>query len=198
MEEPVSHADKEALVRISQGDTMAFRQIYDRYWPVIYRVASRYLHDSDAAQDIVQEIFSTLWIRRTEFTEVRHLEFYLVTMTRNLALRHLKKLAHEEMVSLEFASRQIKSSDTVAHGLLENQYEDLLREAVEMLPPQRKRIFNMAKVEGLSHDAIAKQLSISPNTVKNQMVAALQFIRHRLQHHISSVVYLIASAIQML
>lgn len=198
VEENVSNTDKEALIRLSQGDASAFRQIYDRYWPVTYKVAYRYLHAADLAQDIVQEIFSILWYKRAEFTEVRHLDFYLITMTRNLAFRYLKKMAHEEVAGQEFASRQAKVSDTATHALLEDQYEELLKEAVEMLPPQRKRIFHMAKVEGLSHDAIAQKLEISPNTVKNQMVAALQFIRHRLQHHISGILYLVASALQLL
>lgn len=175
---------------LAQGSETAFRQLYDKHWPAIYKVAYRYLQSADLAEDIVQEIFSKLWQKRTEFTEVQHLHVYLVTMTRNMAYKHLKKLAIEAVANYEFAKKETPSINAGEAAVLDKQYEALLEQAVELLPPQRKHIFQLAKVEGLSHEAIAERLQISPNTVKNQMVAALQFIRHRLQHHISSVMLL--------
>jgi RNA polymerase sigma-70 factor (family 1) len=186
----ISYHENEVLALLAQGSEAAFRQLYDRHWPAIYKVAYRYLQSADLAEDIVQEIFSKLWQKRTEFTEVQHLHVYLVTMTRNMAYKHLKKLATEAVANYEFAKKETPAINAGEVAVLDKQYEALLEQAVDLLPPQRKHIFKLAKVEGLSHEAIAEQLQISPNTVKNQMVAALQFIRHRLQHHISGVMLL--------
>jgi RNA polymerase sigma-70 factor (ECF subfamily) len=186
----ISYHENEVLALLAQGSEAAFRQLYERHWPGIYKVAYKYLHSTELAEDIVQEIFSKLWQKRTEFTEVQHLQFYLVTMTRNMAYKHLKKLATEAVANKEFALKESPVRNEGETAVLDKQYEALLEQAVSLLPPQRKHIFQLAKRDGLSHEAIAERLHISPNTVKNQMVAALQFIRHRLEHHITSVLVL--------
>jgi RNA polymerase sigma-70 factor (ECF subfamily) len=74
--------------------------------------------------------------------------------------------------------------------LLESQYTELLQEAVSLLPPQQQQVFRLAKVEGLSHEAIAAQLNISRLTVKTHMAKALQSIRNHLRPHLGMVVAL--------
>jgi RNA polymerase sigma-70 factor (ECF subfamily) len=140
------------------------------------------------AEDIVQEIFSTLWNKRSEFTEVLHLEYYLMTMARNLTYKTLRKLAFEELAKSKFTEESVLVDNTMDDLLLEKQYEQLLQQAVGLLPSQQKQVFQLAKVEGLSHEAIAKQLNISRLTVKTHMAKALQFIRHYLQPHVGTYV----------
>jgi RNA polymerase sigma-70 factor (family 1) len=173
------------LVQLAQGDENAFRQIYDRYWHSIYKVARRYTRSATLAEDIVQEVFSALWDRRAEFTAVIHLEAYLVTMTRNLTYKTMRRLAFEEVQKSKFLSDQEVADNTFDDVLLEKQYEQLVEQAVSRLPSQQKTIFHMARVEGLSHDDIARQLNISRLTVKSHMAKALQSIRHYLQPHLN-------------
>jgi RNA polymerase sigma-70 factor (family 1) len=174
------------LHQLAQGDESAFKQIYDRYWHSIYRVTKRYTRSSAMAEDIVQEIFSTLWNKRSEFTEVLHLEYYLVTMAKNLTYKTLRKLAYEELAKSRFSAERTIVDTTLDDLLLEKEYEQLVQQAVGLLPTQQKQVFHLAKVEGLSHEAIAEQLNISRLTVKTHMAKALQFIRHYLQPHVGT------------
>jgi RNA polymerase sigma-70 factor (family 1) len=171
-------------VQLAQGNESAFRQIYDRYWHSIYKVARRYTKSPALAEDIVQEVFSTLWDKRTEFTAVNHLEAYLVTIARNLTYKTMRRLAFEETQKNKFLSSQEFTDNTFEDHLLEKQYEQLVEQAVSLLPSQQKTVFHMARVDGLSHDDIARQLNISRLTVKTHMAKALQFIRHYLQPHV--------------
>lgn len=170
--------EKRVLEQLAQGSETAFRQIYDQYAPAIYRVATRYFQSAELAEDLVQEIFSSLWLKREEFCKVKEFRFYLFTMAKNLAITYLKKMARQTLVNLEFADRQGMDS---SHN---DRYEELLQQAVALLPPQQKQIFNMAKVNGMSHEVIARQLNLSPSTVNNHMVAALKFIRQHVPRHI--------------
>lgn len=180
------YQESDVLHQLALGSEIAFKQLYDRYWLHIYRVTKRYTRSSALAEDIVQEIFSTLWNKRSEFTEVLHLEYYLVTMAKNLTYKTLRKLAYEELAKSKYTEERSLVDDTLDDLLLEKQYEQLVQQAVKLLPSQQKQVFQLAKVEGLSHEAIAQQLNISRLTVKTHMAKALQFIRHYLQPHVGT------------
>jgi RNA polymerase sigma-70 factor (family 1) len=179
--------EAKALLLLKQGSEIAFKAIYDHYAPGIYRVANRYFQSGEMAEDLVQEIFSTLWLKRAEFSEVQHFRFYLFTMARNLALKYLKKMAKDALINQEFTDRLSLTDDGT------ELYEERLRQAVEQLPPQQRQVFNLAKVNGLSHEDIALKLKLSPSTVNNHLVAALKFIRQHVPRHTSAFLYLLLS-----
>jgi RNA polymerase sigma-70 factor (family 1) len=174
--------EQQVLQQLARGDERAFRQIYDRYWKSIYAAANRFLKSPELSKDIVQEVFSTLWAKRTEFTEVQHLRGYLITMSRNLTYKQLKKIASEWKVNSEYVLSLEQLDNTVEHPMRAQQYDGLLRDVVDRLPPQQKQVYILSRTEGLSHEIIAQQLNITRGTVKNHMMAALNFIRQRIKH----------------
>ena len=177
---------KDVLQQITEGNESAFRQIYDRYWLNIYKTVKRYTKSPEVAEDIVQEIFTTLWNNRSNFKEVINLEYYLITMAKNLTYKTLRKMAFEETVKNHWLAEIPHEENSANDAILDQQYAQLIRQAVGLLPSQQKQIFNMAKVEGLSHKDIAAQLKISHLTVKTHMAKALHSIRHYLQPHLSN------------
>jgi RNA polymerase sigma-70 factor (ECF subfamily) len=120
---------------------------------------------------------------------VANFKAYLFTMARNLIFDNIKKMAEESAANREFVYALTYENGT-EKMMLETQYEELLNEAVEQLPPQQKKVFYLAKIDGLSHEAIASHLNLSRLTVKSHMAKALQFIRHRLQHHLNTFAFL--------
>src|SRR5690606_41229207 len=93
MEKPELTLSDDTLQRLSKGDEDAFRLIYVRYLKVVYHTAFRYLHREELAQDIVQEVFYTLWSKRERFTQVRSLESYLIWMTHHQVYAQYRKWA---------------------------------------------------------------------------------------------------------
>lgn len=191
MPNPITHRERELLKLLAEGNEFAFKQIYDSYWISVYRTVKRFTKSSVFAEDIVQEIFTTLWRRRSAFSEVIQLEYYLVTMARNLTYKTLRKMALEETVKNTFTIENSEEESVVDNFLLDQQYEQLLQQAVGLLPLQQKQVFHLAKVEGLSHKDIAAQMNISHLTVKTHMAKALQFIRHYLQPHLGHYMFFI-------
>ncbi|WP_031529082.1 RNA polymerase sigma factor [Dyadobacter crusticola] len=181
--------DEAALLsQVSCGDECAFKQLYEHYSTAVYRVAYRYLHSSEMAQDVVQEIFLTIWNRRAEFRQVNAFQSYLFFMTRNLCLKYMKDLAREATAQAEFSERiDVNGQDT------SEPYHALLDQALQQLPPQQKRIFELAKIQGLSHEMIARILNLSASTVNNHITAALKSIKLRLQQYTISLAWLILS-----
>ena len=176
----------EVLRQLTDGNESAFKQIYDRYWLSIYKTVKRYTKSPEVAEDIVQEIFTTLWNNRSNFREVINLEYYLITMAKNLTYKTLRKMAFEKSIKDHWSSEALQEESSMNDPILDQQYAQLIQRAAGLLPSQQKQIFHMAKVEGLSHKDIAAQLNISHLTVKTHMAKALRSIRHYLLPHLSS------------
>ena len=176
----------EVLQQLTEGSESAFKQIYDRYWLGIYKTVKRYTKSPEVAEDIVQEIFTVLWNHRSNFKDVVNLEFYLVTMAKNLTYKTLRKMAFEKVAKSKWSLENLQEENSANDSILDQQYAQLVQHAVGLLPSQQKQIFQMAKVEGLSHKDIAAQLKISHLTVKTHMAKALRSIRHYLLPHLSN------------
>ncbi len=157
------------------------KDFFNQYSNAVFRTAHRYLQSDDLAQDIVQEVFTTIWQKRGTLHDVKNIEQYLTTIARNRTFRELKKWSLELKLREEF----LQESELITQEEPEiTPYNQLLKEAVALLPKQQKRVFELGKQEGLSHDAIAKQMNLSQGTVKNHMVRALSFIRQQVTERI--------------
>lgn len=177
--------EKKILELLAQGSEYAFAELFDHYRARIFSVARRFLKSREMAEEVVQEVFLKVWMRREDLVRISYFEGYLFTMARNRIFDGIKDMAEETAAKREFAHR-IQHVNGTDDPVTEKQYEELLREAVNQLPPQQKQIFRLAKMEGLSHQAIAEQLDISRLTVKTHMAKALQTIRHNLRHHLTT------------
>jgi RNA polymerase sigma-70 factor (family 1) len=178
--------DEEAVKDLAEGNEKAFRFLFERYFFWVGRIGMKYLQDLRLSQDLVQDIFSVVWMNRMRFREVDHFESYLYIMTKNLALQYLKKIGKEVLARQEFALQKQAGENNTEDYLNEKEYAELINEAVEKLRPQQKQIFELGKHQGLSHRRIAQELEISQQTVSNQMSLALKSIKAHLKSHIVS------------
>jgi RNA polymerase sigma-70 factor (family 1) len=184
--------ESKLLELLVQGDEGAFARIFGRYQRKVYGTALGFLKSAALAEEIVQDVFMKVWLKRTEFGGVRNLEAYLLSMTRHLVLDRLKKAAYENNHLKAFTASFPDFTDTTDHLLRNRQCEILLQEAIAALPPQQKQVYRLAKTAGFSQEEIAEQMGISRLTVKKHMAMALQSIRQHLGSHISSYGALIA------
>lgn len=167
------HIDSELLKSAAAGDEPSFRKLYDHFSPGIYRTASHYLRSPELAEDVVQDTFLALWANRSKLDKIVSLENYIFIIARNECFRLLRNKAI--LVSAEDGIFDNLSDDTPNSD--DDQFAQISR-AIELLPPQQKKIFEMAKLGGLSHEKISKELNLSPNTVNNHITAAFRSIRN--------------------
>ena len=174
------HSDKfpltdEYLVEmICLGHEWALKEIFLKYNTKLYRMAVGVLGREDVSKDIVQEIFIDLWNRRRH-SEIRSLHGYLYKAVKFQVLKQLRdvKLLHRHLElaeNLQFANQTQDALD----------FQDLERtllKAVDQLPPKRKQVFMLSRLENLSHKEISSRLKISTKTVEVQLTKALSFIR---------------------
>jgi RNA polymerase sigma-70 factor (ECF subfamily) len=171
------------LALLANGDEEAYTTVYRHYSRPVYEAALVYMKEPSLAREIVQEVFLKVWIKRAQFSKVERLQDYLFILARNCIFDHFRKKAAALTVQEQLLQQQPQMVNDTDHRVQEQQYSQLLHEAVAALPPQRRRIFVLAKEEGLSYAEIASRMHLSRFTVKNQVAQALQFIRVYIDQH---------------
>lgn len=173
--------EAEILARIAQGDQRAFELIYQKYHARIYHFALGYLKNEMDAEEVVQEIFLKLWMRDSRSLPISSLPAYLQTLVRNHSLNALRRKARMNATDLEASVDWTEAHEETEQQILLNDTRKVLNQAIELLPPQQKRIYQLCHVEGVKYEEAAKQLSISPGTVHSHVKAALKFLRGHLR-----------------
>ena len=136
------------------------------------------------AQEIVQDVFLKIWINRASLTEVESFKAYLFVVARNHAFNCLKQLARERNRKKEWIKSVLQDASYNPGDTDEIDAGALVDAAVDLLPPQQKKVYLLSRRDGLKQEEIAKELDISLETVKKHMVLALRSIKNYLQTHI--------------
>ena len=171
-----TYNEYELLEQLKTGSEKAFTQLFHHYRGTVYGVAFKFLKSPVLAEEIVQDVFLKLWLKRAELDAVKRLNAYLFVMARNFIFDRLKKLSYET-AGQALLSKNEPSADDTEYLVRQHQCQQLLREAIELLPAQQKQVYNLVKIDGLSHEMIAERMQLSKHTVKKHMAMALQAIR---------------------
>lgn len=180
------------LIRLKNGDELAYKYLYDQYYSKLCRVATLYLKDTFISENLVGDLFFAMWENREKLDIIESLNSYLFTSIRNRCYNYLKQAHVQREVS--FAKVQenqliysIHSENDLPVGILiEKELEEKIELSINHLPIQTKKVFQLKRSEELSYEEISSQLNISVNTVKYHMKSALQSLRVDLASYLIS------------
>jgi len=162
--------DKLLLSQLREGNTDAYRALYQKYWEQVYNHIYKRLKDRDLAEDLTQDVFMQLWTKREE-TIIENLPAYLFVASRNTVYKQISRQARfvpiNELVNLNMADAQADSR------LLLEEFQKAYEVLIGTLPLAQQAIFRMRYQEDFSPAAIAEALNLSPKTVRNQLGKAL-------------------------
>lgn len=175
--------ENELLFQSAQGNEKAFRQLFDQYWNKVYAVAFTFTKSAVLSQEIVQDVFLKIWLKREDLTAIEKFDAYLFIIARNHIYNQLRKKATEPRFVAELEQHFLESSELPEYPLLLKETTQLVNKAVEQLPGQQKAVFRLSRNEGLAYNKIAEKLNISSLTVKSHMNRALHHIRQYLHAH---------------
>ena len=165
------------MQRISKGDERAFREVFDLYKGRFFAAALKMTRSPDEAEEIVQEVFVSLWMRRALLTTVENPPSYLFTIVYNAISARFKKIALEMRMKQMIAERVVESENIIEEKLEEKEANQRIQSILHRLPEQQQLVYYLSKEEGLSREEIAHRMHISPNTVKNHLLRATKYIR---------------------
>lgn len=168
-----------------------FELLFRTYYSTLCAFANKYLKDSDASEEIVQEIFVKLWNNRDELSIKSSLKSYLYTSVRNSSLNMIKHIEIRENYK-EHNQTEIDHQERMLGDAIEvTELEEKIRKSIDELPPERRKVFIMSRYEGKKYREIADELGISVKTVENQMGKAMAFLRLRLKEYLTITILLL-------
>jgi RNA polymerase sigma-70 factor (ECF subfamily) len=169
----------ELLHPIKLDNKASLERIYKQYWSKLYIYAFNVLHEREICEDIVQEIFIDLWTRRHDI-QIVDLNSYLYRSVKFQIFNNFRKSKYKKqlLMKLDLIEEQYKIDELYEKEVLKTH----IIEVISKLPEQRKIIFQMSRHEGLSNKEISEKLSISLQTVKNQISESLKYIRKSMKN----------------
>lgn len=169
------------LVRLlKSGDTHAFTEIFNRYWDKMYIHALKMLQNEDEAKDLVQEIFTSLWIKADIFELQTNLAGYLYVATRRRVLNYIRNSKTQTLFYDNLGSYMEANQQSAIDIISAKELAASLDLEIQNLPPKMRQVYEMSRITYLSHKEIASQLNISQNTVKKQINNALKILKLKL------------------
>lgn len=177
-------SDEELILLMAEDNEAAFTALYDRYWEMLLGLAFNRLKDLPAAEDIVHDVFASIWRNRKKLAadSLRH---YLAAAVKYMTLAHFRKKAYGSKY------QQTLEHPELCEGDMEEQLHyrhilQLVHDEVNNLPEKCRVVFRYSRQNGMSSREIAEVMGISHKTVDNQLNKAITHLRHKMKHLIHS------------
>ena len=167
----------ETIKALRDGNHLAYEELFDKWYEPLCRYAYSILRNMDDAEDVVQKTFCKLWDQRETLNIQSSINSYLYRIVHNDCLNTVHQQTNHKEHNLNYISAFESSTDSVNEHLATSELQAAINKALEALPPQCKRVFEMSRIEQLSYSEIATQLDISTNTVENHISKALKLLR---------------------
>lgn len=168
--------------RFKLGDERAFYKIFEYYKPILFQRISRLCPSQLDAEEILQEIFIQLFLKRHDIPDVEAIYPFLYIVAKRMAISAFRKEAVRQRFELTQYSQWDETHDHLGKQIEDKDLIVFLNAVVDQLPKQQQVIFRMNKIDELSYSEISDQIGISKNTVRNHLVAAYHFVRLRLEN----------------
>lgn len=174
---------KTHLRRLQLGDSKGFRWLFEHYHQKVFSYALGFVKNRQVAEELTSDVFLKLWEKRSQIQTEGSLQQLLLTITRGIAIDHLRKVARtSKSRELYWLNYQAYIPESVEEERFEENLA-AIHEAIKGLPPKRRKVFELRYKEELSYQQIAQMLNVSPNTVKVHLNKATKYLKQQLEIH---------------
>ena len=175
------------IENIKKGDTIAFRQFFELFYPKLMGMACRFVEEN-IAKDLVQEVFTSYWEQKKNI-DAENIQSFLYKWLQNKCLNYIK----HQMIVNEYESRvriaesriaflgEHTDSNAVIKQIINQNLHEIIELSVNKLPPKCAQAFKLCYFQDMSHKEIAEIMNISPRTVEGHIRQAIIFLRSDLK-----------------
>ncbi|SKB39929.1 RNA polymerase sigma-70 factor, ECF subfamily [Sphingobacterium nematocida] len=166
------------LLQVADGDEKAFSKLYDIFYPELTKHVLRKIKDQNIAEDILHDLFLSLWKNRKHITEIESIPAYLYSAVRYLILAQYRQQKTRELPVFDLEEIDMIQDDVPIEDRLYYRYIlDEVQREIENLPEKCKEVFKLSRVHHLSIKQIAEEMSISESTAKKHINKAINHLK---------------------
>ncbi|WP_316816078.1 RNA polymerase sigma factor [Pedobacter nyackensis] len=176
--------DGNFFLLVKSDKNRAFQVVFDAYWNVLYKQAYKKVQCNDTAKDLVQDAFLLLWNKIDVLDSEGCVLAYLYAILRNNILKLYEKNEVRARHAIHITAKEVPSDAYAQDAILEKELKAIIDKEVEAMPPRMREIYLQKKDDDLSIKQIAVNLSLSEQTIKNQLQTAYQRLRVRARNYV--------------
>jgi RNA polymerase sigma-70 factor (ECF subfamily) len=162
---------------LQTGDRAAFTELYNRFWPLLYRHARKMLRNDEDALDLIQELFTSIWEKRGETLITGSVSGFLYRATKNRVFNFIKKDKAKLAYIASIADFIEKGEFITDQTVLERELAKRIENEISLLPRKMREIFEFSRKENLSYKEIAEKVNVTEGTVKKQVHNAIKLLK---------------------
>ncbi len=175
--------EQSLLQRTAEGSREAFARLYAHYYPGLYRFVSFVIGSPEDTEEIIQDVFLTVWLKKETLIGIRSFDDYLFRMAKNRIFDTARQSQTRLKLVRQIGRQMQETSDSTYNALFFREYHAIAQAAIDQLPPRKKQIFLMNARDEMTAREIAEVLGVSRVAVKKQLYEAIHFIKDHLRRN---------------
>lgn len=169
--------DDDLILLLREGDNTAFKEIYNRYWDNLFNSAFKRLRNAELCEEIVQDVFTKLWIKREGLAFVTGLSNYLFTSIKYKVIDYYRKQLLQTNYQKSVTQSNPGYTNTTEENVFVRDLKAYVENEINLLPLKCRSVYEMSRHEHKTNKEIAVLLKISEKTVEGHLTKALAQLR---------------------
>jgi len=170
--------------RLTKDDEKALVELYDCYKDSVYEIAMRITKSDVLSQEVLQDVFTSTWLKREELPEKENFSAWLYIVARNRAFKVVRGIARRQVHETGMVSHipeALNDRESDSDQKLETaELQTWINQALSKLTKEQRMAFELIREQGMSREEAAREMGLSPNTVKVHLLHATRTIRGHL------------------
>lgn len=171
-------SEQELIERIRRGDLVSFKAVFERYYGGVHAFTRGVVDNGFHAEEITQNVFIRLWLKREALDPSRNFKAFLYTLARHEIADYFRSDRYDRRrlrLDLLHDAEHVQEQFAAAYDA--DRLRQLVLDEIDRMPAQRREVFRLSRIEGLTNEEIARRLRISKRTVEGHLNAALRTLR---------------------
>jgi RNA polymerase sigma-70 factor (family 1) len=169
--------DKTLIARFQAGDKVAFTQLYELYSRRLYLNLVKMVKSEEVATEILQDIFVIIWEKRASIEIQQSFHAYLFRIGENKVIDFFRRAKRDKEMFSRIKKIASEHYSYIEEDIISREDAEILKKAIDILPPQRKQVFELCKLQGKTYSEVSSQLGVSTSTINDHIVKGTKTIR---------------------
>jgi RNA polymerase sigma-70 factor, ECF subfamily len=183
---------RDIITELREGNHYAFEDTFEKYYAPLCRYAYSIIRDMSDAEDVVQKVYFKLWNKREELFIQSSISSYLYRMVHNDSINYVREKTSHLEHNYNYISNFENEDNSTSQEVERSELRTTIDAAINSLPEQCRKVFEMSRLQQLSHNEIALRLNISNKTVENHISKALKLLRENLKNLLTVLIILLS------